>query len=467
MRSPLEQIEQINTYLSGGMTPDQLARFEAEVAGDPVLKDQLTFQQDMSKVVQRRALRSEIQSVAKQYGGASSGFSWMAVIVSGIVAVAGIVGYYLWDHDSVPAAPKVTQQQHIEQQPAAPATAPVTADTNAAPQLVWNPEEMQRELFRYMHSADFERPDFLGISDGSVFLPLPGIESAAISTEQSMTLTDFADLDFVPKAFAKQQFKEEGSLTRSQLDSLYFTSDGEDAENRSAEQQYITVNCWNTLPGAGPFTESRLHLKGRRPKKNAAFGYVFDKEGNKLKNVTIVYSFYGERRTVTTDASGSFEFKLYGKIVTDVSLMISGYGMATLPGIVFQSKKGTYFQVDLPVKEQAESAGKNTKPRGIDPLAVKAIRTEPFAHTFLATHAFETRLQQLYLLPNGQELLDLYVNNLNKDLSDVDAMVAKRLNGEPKTVFEQFSALKQTHAAAADIDQKALTDYYNRTREKN
>jgi hypothetical protein len=75
MRAPLESMERVSSYVSGTMTPDQRLRFEADLHTDVSLQEQLRFQQDLARVVERRALMKEIHTVSKHYGGGSSFFS--------------------------------------------------------------------------------------------------------------------------------------------------------------------------------------------------------------------------------------------------------------------------------------------------------------------------------------------------------------------------------------------------------
>src|SRR5690606_20514681 len=80
---------------------------------------------------------------------------------------------------------------------------------------------------------------------------------------------------------------------------------------------------------------------------------------------------------------------------------------------------------------------------------------------------FEQRLKVLHQMPNAQDLFDLYVNNLGKDLHKVDAMVAAKLTGENKKYFTDFAAQKLTNVKDANIYQNQLTDYYNKKKKEN
>lgn len=102
----------------------------------------------------------------------------------------------------------------------------------------------------------------------------------------------------------------------------------------------------------------------------------------------------------------------------------------------------------------------------INPLSVKAVKSIQFANTFIATKEFEERLHELHKIPNAQECFDLYLNNLAKNLSDVDQMVANKLSGKHKATFQSFANEKLTNVDNDDINQEDLKAYYNSSREK-
>lgn len=105
---------------------------------------------------------------------------------------------------------------------------------------------------------------------------------------------------------------------------------------------------------------------------------------------------------------------------------------------------------------------------GIDPVRVKAIKEKPFEGTFIATKEFERRLQAIHNTYN-QDVLDVYVNNLDKDLWVVDSMAAQLVKGTKHyNIFMGFSADRLTNVADAknSSSAKALADYYTKRSKK-
>jgi hypothetical protein len=105
MRSELEQIEQIDQYLGGKMSPDQIASFESKMNADPALKSLVKDQQLLIQTVSRKALLAEINTVAGLAAGVGAGAGasaggWGAIqwVIAGIsVAAAGVGGTFIYN----------------------------------------------------------------------------------------------------------------------------------------------------------------------------------------------------------------------------------------------------------------------------------------------------------------------------------------------------------------------------------
>lgn len=87
MRSELTTLEQIDSYLSGNLSPAEQAAFEAEINADPNLESMVSQQKELIKAVNRQALRAQISAVAAAGGAAGGGMSNVWI---GITSVVGI-----------------------------------------------------------------------------------------------------------------------------------------------------------------------------------------------------------------------------------------------------------------------------------------------------------------------------------------------------------------------------------------
>src|SRR5690606_26012945 len=97
----------------------------------------------------------------------------------------------------------------------------------------------------------------------------------------------------------------------------------------------------------------------------------------------------------------------------------------------------------------------------INPTSIMAVKTDNFSQTFLATKEFEQRLKVLHKIQNAQSLFDLYVNNTDKNLWEVDEMVVQKLSGNNRKLFENFANQKLSNVNNGGIYQKQLSEYYN------
>jgi len=61
MRTELEQIEKIEEYLSGEMSPADKVEFENELASDPKLKEAVELLRELVKCIDRVAIKQSAQ----------------------------------------------------------------------------------------------------------------------------------------------------------------------------------------------------------------------------------------------------------------------------------------------------------------------------------------------------------------------------------------------------------------------
>ncbi len=85
----------------------------------------------------------------------------------------------------------------------------------------------------------------------------------------------------------------------------------------------------------------------------------------------------------------------------------------------------TYYQ--LSAKTTTKRGVSIAAPKGINPRIIKTIKTKTFQNTILATKEFEKRLASIFCLCDDK-ILELYINNLDKNLWEVDQMVANSLD---------------------------------------
>lgn len=116
-------------------------------------------------------------------------------------------------------------------------------------------------------------------------------------------------------------------------------------------------------------------------------------------------------------------------------------------------------------KGSAVAASKTNTTCYIDPASIFAIHQNTFNNTFIATKEFAERLQALHRIKNAQSLLELYVNQLDKNLYEIDAEVAAKLSGTDRTTFETFASQKATNVKPNGQDYTLLQKHYKRQQE--
>lgn len=100
-------------------------------------------------------------------------------------------------------------------------------------------------------------------------------------------------------------------------------------------------------------------------------------------------------------------------------------------------------------------------PHGINPARIMAIWSDKFANTFIATREFEERMQFIHRTCR-EEILDLYVNNIDKSLSEVDRMVSEKLSGSLRHKFLEFAERGDGRVNVSTEAAWLLRDYYTK-----
>ena len=96
---------------------------------------------------------------------------------------------------------------------------------------------------------------------------------------------------------------------------------------------------------------------------------------------------------------------------------------------------------------------------GINPASIKTIWTTDFNNTILATKEFEKRMPFIHRSCD-QSVLDLYLNNLDKGLSEIDSLVIPLVSGKLKSKFESFAKRRDGKVNLNSKAVKKLNAFY-------
>lgn len=104
---------------------------------------------------------------------------------------------------------------------------------------------------------------------------------------------------------------------------------------------------------------------------------------------------------------------------------------------------------------------------GIDPAIIKTIKTEDYQNTLLATREFEARLQHIFDTRRN-DILEIYIHNLDKNLWELDSMAFIALEQHPYfQEFERFSHQKLGKVKDGDKYAQLLSGHYKRKLAEN
>jgi hypothetical protein len=103
---------------------------------------------------------------------------------------------------------------------------------------------------------------------------------------------------------------------------------------------------------------------------------------------------------------------------------------------------------------------------GIDPAIIKVIKNNKFQNTIISTREFEVRLQHIFKTCDNN-ILEIYINNLDKNLWELDSMAAVKLGEHSETInFDRFYKQRLTNVKEADKYSRLLTGYYKQQLKK-
>lgn len=110
---------------------------------------------------------------------------------------------------------------------------------------------------------------------------------------------------------------------------------------------------------------------------------------------------------------------------------------------------------------QAREDVYSCQPQGINPAIIQTIWNKNYNNTILATKEFEARLRVIHKVHNDN-LLMVYINNLNKPLWYSDSIASSIANGVYKAQFKSFYQEKKGGVKVNDKLTAKLTEYFTR-----
>lgn len=183
--------------------------------------------------------------------------------------------------------------------------------------------------------------------------------------------------------------------------------------------------------------------------KNADVQFIGDGKGETMRD-------FNSRDGVTGVGDVTKYFRYRVRVSKPVILRGTTDFMVCNGGSCFPPSEGTFLF-------NLNHEGQSLSCIGVDPASVHAIWNRKFNKTNLATKEFEERMPWIHKTCNN-DILELYIHNLDLDLSLIDSMAVKMSSGSLKQKFSEFAGRKDGSVEATTKSQIALNEYYNKKR---
>jgi TonB family protein len=300
-----------------------------------------------------------------------------------------------------------------------------------------------------------------------------------------LTKIDLNLLDFLPEGFANGveeglPYKNHKKSSNELVDSLYYALGSEETHGNNTENQNmnrrnisITGSILNEKGKVLPYINVSIQ-QGDKTLSDVSLNYegIYTNKIISLGNYTLVVTFIGNV-IIKKEIEVKDRENIIPPITINVDEIINNQSKVQKSKIRSNTK---YPTSKVEQKRKVISNGSfpnyNTESKvheicGIAPLSIKTIKTPKFEQTYLATKEMEERISYLHQLDNGDDLLNIYIENLGGDLFVSDSLVAKSLTGKEKEQFEAFYNEKLTNVKDVNnIYQEQLSTFYNKKKKQ-
>ena len=432
MRPELNEIQYIEFYLQGKLDKAQRLAFEKKMLNDAGFKQKVELQQQLMQGIKNRALR---HSIAKAYRKFSlkKKLKWGLGGTGMMIAVAGIVIALQFSGGSETSFSSETMEPSV------------TVDGKEI-----DPEDLAgNTLENQVFTIQGDQDTVIQSKDGILF----AIEARTFINE------DGEAIDGEIKVAVKEALKVDDILS-SGLSTV--TTSGEQLEtggmfsiNAVSDGEFLSIN-----PQKGIFTQvpadekkSGMSLWQGKYQKD---GQILWEQPKQLEQFLIpidmsLLNFYPKdfesnlERLGFPNATKKQKDSVYYSFVSHFTKkgreqFLAEYNL----GYEFESSPLVY---RYPIKN------------GLNPAKVKAFWNEKFNGSLLATKEFEKRMHLIHQTGSG-EILDLYIKNADKRISEIDALAAEQSMGKLKNKFNVFAALDEGRVKSNPRLVKMLNGFY-------
>lgn len=459
MRNELEQIERIERYLQGEMSAVERSAFEVQMAADAGLREAVSLQREIMQGLERSVLTQQVQIAAKQFklGKLYTKLFWGGVITA--VVITAVVLYK-------------RSQPHV-----APSFGQSLPALNEAGEKEW--ADADRVIPAQVFTIAAGQDTVIETEKGIVFaIPARAFldkDGKPVSGQISLTVKEALDATTIVQAglstTSGDQLLETGGM---------FLLDARQGENilkiDPANAVYAEIPADTIKPGM------QLYKGQRKPDGSIDWVNPQTLEHDLVPVDIMQLDFYPPNYI---DSLASWGHDVRNKKFTD-SLYYSfaqlfqrhyheyPYQREQPAPATFDEKsvetdsdeniiQAKYQAVDSAVSDTGAYDEYSEIGCGINPAKIKAIWSNKYQNTSLATRAFAERLILIHTLGNN-EILDLYINNLDKPLWYVDSLIVYSGEGMARfsDKFIRFLERRDGKVQISSHQAQKLKQYYIR-----
>lgn len=285
---------------------------------------------------------------------------------------------------------------------------------------------------------------------------------------------DFSTLDFVPTGFrpyfqAQLPFENYTKSSVALEDSFYYSlgstvSIAPEPVNQKNTTQGVERNNIEEETNEFPIKISENKIVSKTATLSIP-DFVFKQNGN--NHVDFVADNKSIRIKMNQSLYANVEMQNDKPITGIIIAKTSDCDSLIIPNVTLQLYKVTKVFLSDGECQKASKPDSSIDPICyIHPSSIKALRQPKFSNTFIATREFEERLQLLHTLKNAEPLLELYVENIDKNMYEIDAMVAQKLTGKNRIIFEELAKEKLTNVDLTNTHLDAIQEYYHSSRKQ-
>jgi len=468
MRTELELIQKIEAWLDGSMSAEEQRLFEENMLRDAHLLGEVRLQQEIMNGIENAALRQKIQQTGRLRRRRRNLRNWGGAGLAVILLTAAI---FLIAKQHVPATP-TSAPPNIPAKSQAPIYSGATTHDTIIPtntgftlSIPNTQPDSNEQRVRTKNTIPLQsfhintNADTVIETKGGIILSIPA-SSFLDSSGQPVT----GPIDFViHEALDPASIIKAGLSTRSgdqllETGGMFYVDavqDGRTLKIDPSRSIYAQVPANQYQPDMQLFTGRRL-----------ADGTIDWQDPRPLEhylNTVDIHqlNFYPPHYL---DSVRSWGYNADDRQFTD-SLYFSFAGLSSQAAapvrsspVAAQPRPVDYTQRDTIILDSSIGPRYDCD---IDPARIKAIWNDSFRNTLLATREFEQRMTYIHMA--GPKILDLYVQNLDKNLSTIDSMTAASpyISGQLKgEIFPSFARRRDGKVPLGIQQLQKLNIYY-------